>query len=249
MHRFYCPNANFKANPIVITSTTEIHHLKDVLRLKKGAKVSLFDGAGQEADGIIQSLTPLKIQVQIIATRTDPQKTLSLILACAIPKNVKFETIIEKCTEIGIDHIVPLKTQRTEIHLDGKRLEQKINRYHTVAINAAKQSQQASLPVIHPLSPLQGVLRDFLTPETLALVFCLEGNRISLFEALQKKKSSQKRILFFIGPEGDFTPQETNAALSAGCLAVSLGKNVLKVDTAAIAVTAIIRQFFSNHCA
>ena len=230
-----------------MTFASEIHHLKNVLRLKKGDKIVAFNGEGKEADGIIQSLNAGNIQVNILAVRTDPIQTLSIILACAVPKKAKFETIIEKCTELGVDHIIPLKTERTEIRLEEARLEQKLRRYRTIAINAAKQSQRKSLPAIHPFLTLQSVLREFLNSETLTFIFCLDGNRRPLKEAVKAKKSYHKRILLLIGPEGDFTRREIDAACLAGSLAVSLGENVLKVDTAAMAVTAIIRQLLGTH--
>jgi len=167
-----------------------------------------------------------------------------IILACAIPKESEFELIIERATELGADEIIPLRTKRTEMDLKGDRLAKMIARYHDVAVNAAKQSGRPRVPVIHPVTDLTVVLKSF--PErTTVFIPSLSGERKNILEAF-KAVPSPSRVAFLIGPEGDFTPQEYDLARARGCIGVSLGKTVLKVETAALVAVACARLWFRH---
>ena len=246
MHRFLCIHLNPNAPTVEINDRWEIHHLKDVLRLKVHDKVVLFDGKGSEIDGTIISLNHQGVRVRVENLQTSVKRKTSIAIACAIPKKAKFETIIEKCTELGIDEIIPLQTHRTEIKLDIDKKEKKLRRYQTVAASAAKQCQRKFLPVIYSITDFDDAIETFINHETLPLISCLTGLRQNLCDIIKKLDNPPKRILFFIGPEGDFTADEIRRAIDAGCKAVSLGPNVLKVDTAAIAVTALTQLFLSD---
>jgi len=103
MHRFYCPEADFSSKHILIIDKDELHHLRDVLRLKKGDEVYLFDGKGREASGNLLTVTSKEANVQIHSVTQFERKDPLIILACAPPKKSKFELIIEKATELGVD--------------------------------------------------------------------------------------------------------------------------------------------------
>ncbi len=249
MHRFLCPNQDFQKPRISLTNPKEIHHLKNVLRLKPQDKILIFNGQGEEGEGHIESLTPSEviISLQPQTIKREAESQIKIALACAIPKKAKFEYIIEKCTELGVDEIIPMKTARTEIHATEEIAQRKFHRYQTVGINAAKQSQRKILPVIFPITTFKDALKTLLTPATKAFIPALFGKRELLKSALSNSSSPYKRILFFIGPEGDFTPQEVDLAIEAGCTPLSLGPTTLKVDTAAITVVAFCRQFLLHN--
>ena len=120
--------------------------------------------------------------------------------------------------------------------MDKNKEKKKALRYQTVAINASKQSKRTIIPIIHPITKFSDVLKS-IDKNVAAFIPCLLGKRKKLCDVF-KTNSTYKKIVFFIGPEGDFTPQEIESALSAGCITVSLGDTVLKVDTAAISVIA-----------
>ncbi|HOW36257.1 MAG TPA: RsmE family RNA methyltransferase [Candidatus Omnitrophota bacterium] len=243
MHRFFCPQAKFDSGVAEITDKKEIHHLRDVLRLKVGDAVVIFDGKGGEADAEILSNREDLVALKINHIRGETPKALSILLACAIPKKSKFETIIEKCTELGVDEIIPLITQRTEVRLTPERALSKISRFQSIAVNAAKQSCRKTVPIIHPAMSIKEVTEKFSSEDTILFIPCLTGTRTDLKSAMQKVSKRHKQILFLIGPEGDFTPEEVSLAVKQDCLPVSLGKTVLKVDTAAITVVATAKIF------
>ena len=115
MNRFYCPHIQFEhLQTFQITDNNELHHLKNVLRLKPHQQIIVFNGEGKAATATILEVTKNSATVRIEKIHADvSQSRISIVLACAIPKKAKFETIIEKCTELNITEIVPLKTERT----------------------------------------------------------------------------------------------------------------------------------------
>ncbi len=246
MRRFYCPDIAFDDSKIIITDSKELHHLRNVLRLKRGDALTIFNRNGEEVTGHIDAIRPDKVAVTIGSLRQEKPGCPLITLACAVPKKSKFEWIIEKATELGVDEIIPLKTKRTEIELKGDRLQRKVARYQDVAINAAKQSQRLRVPIIHSVTDFTSVMKSFPAETTVFIPSLPEGGeRKNILEAF-KAVPSPSRVAFLIGPEGDFTPQEYDLAREHGCIGVSLGKTVLKVETAALAAVACAQLYYRN---
>ena len=244
MHRFHIPDADFTQSTIELTNKKEIHHFKNVLRLKKDAIIFVFNERGEEARIKILSVHDDKVIGERMSLEKNQMNGPYIILACAIPKKSKFETIIEKTTELGVDEIIPLKTNRTEIQLRDERLAKKQTRFETVALNAAKQSQRRRIPLIHPVTSFSLALEN-LSKISTVIIPSLQKDRRPIF-AIFKKISDAKKISILIGPEGDFTKEEYQLAADHGALAVSLGETVLKVETAAISSVACIKIFFES---
>jgi 16S rRNA (uracil1498-N3)-methyltransferase len=159
-------------------------------------------------------------------------------LACAMPKKSKFETIIEKATELGVDEIIPLATKRTEVILKGERAARKRQRFESVATNAAKQSRRSTIPRIHDITEFRACI-DALPKDALLIMPGLIEPRIDIAR-LFPLKEKEARLTVLIGPEGDFTPQEYAYAQQKGARIVSLGPTTLKVETAALAAVAFM---------
>src|SRR3989338_5831728 len=218
MHRFYFPDSDFNADQITLTDKQELHHLQHVLRLKVQDKIIVFNGKNKEAQGIILSLDKKKVIIKIATARHVANPLPNIILACAIPKKGKFEFILEKATELGVSEIIPLKTQRTEIHLTKERFAKKQKRFEAIVINASKQCRRPTIPQIYPLTTFEAALTN-LTQAAQVLFPCLTGERKPIFEAL-KEIDTTKAIAIIIGPEGDFTPQECTLAKNKKCIPV-----------------------------
>ena len=245
MYRFYCQDADLSKIFVEITDTHEVHHIKDVLRLKKGSLVQIFNGRSEQADVVIEQINASAIQVRVNTVRKNEESgQAKIILACAPPKKGKFEFIIEKCTELGVDEIIPLKTKRTEVIFKEDRMAGKLSRFEAVAVNAAKQSKRIKVPRISPMTPLLEVLKG-LDPEGLHLFPSLHHHPRQIAAELLKA-GKKKPVTIFIGPEGDFTPDEVELAIRYGCIPVSLGDTVLKVETAAIATVALVKFLCRN---
>ena len=227
----------------MITDPHEIHHIKDVLRLKKGSEVCVFNGKSEEALAMIEEVrdTAVRLQVRSVWQKGKDGKP-RIILACAVPKKAKFEFILEKATELGVDVLIPLKTKRTEVIFTDDKQRTKQERFQKVVQNAAKQCGRADIPRISLMTPMAEALKS-LDPQGLAVIPSLNGHNSPIREVLNLHQKPVS-VTFFIGPEGDFTPDEVALACEHGCIPVSLGPTVLKVDTAALAVLALANFYW-----
>ncbi len=243
MPRFFCLSSNVLQDKIILDDKEQVHHLRDVLRLKLKDKVSAFDDKGNVYDCLIEKLAD-KVTLLIKDKRLhSPGEKISITIACAIPKKAKFDDIVDKLTQIGVDKIIPLETRRVVVRWDRQKKALQRKRWEKIALSACRQSQRNILPVIETVKNMEEALsqtKDY----GLKLIPTLSGQRRALKEIFAKSRADN--ILIFIGPEGDFTPEEVKLALKAGCVPVTLGEFVLRVDTAAIAAVSFIR-LYENH--
>lgn len=232
MHRFFIEQKPVN-NSILISDAEQLHHIREVLRLKIGDDITVFDGAGNEYLCAIQKLDKKQALLAIKERNLSVRKPVSVTIACAIPKQTRMDDIVDKLTQLGIDVIIPMETERVIVRLDEKKKAARLLHWRKIARSAAQQSQRSSIPLVEPVSSLRDVLTrspDF----DLKLIPTLAGEKKHLREVLADARPHS--ILVLIGPEGDFTPEEVELAQSEGFLPVSLGNNVLRVDTAAIGV-------------
>jgi len=238
MQRFFTKPENISGDKIKINDITQIHHLKDVLRIKSGQCVTVCDGLGKEYYAQVGEFSAQKVILQIKESKQSPISHIAITVACAIPKNAKFDDIIDKLTQLGVDRIVPLITERVIVKLDKSKKAARQLRWQKIAQSASEQSQRPFLPIVETVQTLPEVLQKAFD---LKLIPTLGVERKSLQEALDAAKP--KSILVLIGPEGDFTDAELALAMRAGCIPVTLGDTVLRVDTAAIAVVSFIKLY------
>ena len=168
---------------------------------------------------------------------------VKITVACAIPKASKMDDIVDKLTQLGVDRIIPLETEREIIKLDKHKRIFRQARWKKIALNASRQSQRNTLPAIESIKNIKELLSQ-VDAYDLRLIPTLTGIREAFQEILTKAKA--KDILVFIGPEGDFTQEEINLAKRAGFIPVSLGDLVLRVETAAVAVASFIRIYYAD---
>ncbi|MCA9398687.1 MAG: 16S rRNA (uracil(1498)-N(3))-methyltransferase [Candidatus Omnitrophica bacterium] len=241
MNRFYTEHDISLSKVIHLTDKDEVHHIKNVLRLKPDQNIFLFNGQNIEAEAKILTINKNAIQLSIEKVQQHEVQYPLITLVCAIPKKSKFELIIEKATEAGAHDIIPVITDHSDIKV--KTLTAvKTKRYNTVALNAAKQSQRYSIPEIHAVGSLKKVVESLYSTHAL-LVAGLNGERQSILKVLPPLARSEN-IALFIGPEGDFSRDEYAFMRENSAQVVSLGQNVLKVETAAITAVAIAQAFF-----
>ena len=215
----------------------EAHHALRVLRLKRGELVAVLDGAGNEFLCSIENCSRDAVTLSVSLKNFTPPPPCSLTLLQAVPKGKIIESIIQKAVELGARRIVPLLTERVVTHLDDGSAEHKREKWQQVAIEAIKQCGAAWLPKIEtPVTPAQFLARK--ESFDLSLVGSLQKERRHPRECLQEFQAKHGRLPqsvgVWIGPEGDFTPEELDAIQAAGALPISLGRLVLRVETAAI---------------
>jgi 16S rRNA (uracil1498-N3)-methyltransferase len=237
MSRFYVPKEAVAGNKITITGD-EAHHIKDVMRLKVSDPVVAFDGTGREYTGSISRIDPKSVVVDIVQTRESAgDKTVFITLIQAIPKKDKMDHIVEKATELGVGRIVPVMTERTIVDWDDKKRAASVERWKRISLAASKQCGRLDIPAIDEVSEFLTFLKKPAT-HGLAMIAALCDDQVRLKEAINGYEG--KDIIIAIGPEGDFTQKEIDAARSQGFKVVSLGRRVLRSDTAGLAVMAIL---------
>jgi len=224
-------------------SGSESHHLKDVLRKKKGDAVFLFDGKGAEYKAEIERFTGDSVVLKVL---TKMQKSIEprikINLFQSIPKINKFDYIVEKATELGVSKIVPVVSERTQVPLikETDFANKKLTRWRKIAISAAKQSGRAVIPEITEITDFKDTIKSVcvnkISSESLSLIPWESEDKITLKEILKTANPQLSTVNLFIGPEGGFAAAEIELAKKCGILPVSLGKRILRTETAPIAV-------------
>lgn len=240
MHRFHIPPGTAKADEVQL-APEESHHAVRVLRLEVGDAVTLLDGAGVEARGEVLAADKRAVRVRVRERIVHPALPCAVTLLQALPKGRLMDSIVEKATELGAARIVPLLTEHTISRPDEDSAASKLDKWRTTALEAVKQCGNPWLPRIEP--PVR--LADFLRRNErfdLALVASLHPGARPLravFEEFQARENRRPATAsVWVGPEGDFSPQEIAALVSAGVQPITLGPLVLRCDTAAVAVLA-----------
>lgn len=236
MHSFYYPG-KITGKTATISDVGQLHHLRDVLRLNVGDEVDVFDSEGNEYSCMIEKLDKKQVALVIKAHKAAPDRKLKLTIACAVPKQSRMDEVIDKLTQLGVDSIIPLMTQRAVVNLEGSG-EARLERWRKIALNASEQSHRNTLPAIYQITSLKPVLAE-AEGYQLKLVATLAGEKKNINQVLTGLTPAS--IFVLIGPEGDFTPEEIQETIEAGFIPVSLGNAVLRVETAAIAVASYIK--------
>ena len=222
MIQFYAPD--IESNPVLPPG--ESLHCAKVLRLGSGEKIQVIDGRGHIYRCTI--LEPNQKHTLVAVDSVEPAPlpwTQELTVAVAPTKHMdRMEWMVEKLTEIGVNRIIPLLCERSE------RRELKTERLEKIAVSAMKQSLKAVLPVIEPLTPVAKAIQ--LTAQGQRYIAHCDASAPRRLLACEYAPGTSAAI--FIGPEGDFSPAEVRAALGAGFVAVSLGDNRLRTETAAV---------------
>jgi len=261
MSRFYItPDSIVDKNTIVV-SDKELHHIKDVMRLKAGDSVVAFDGQGKEFTGTIEEVTSRSLKIKIRSTKQiTTQKLPEVTLVQAIPKLDRMDYVIQKTTELGISSIIAVETARTIVHLDAAKLKHRMDRWNRIAVEASKQCGRSTIPKIEAALNFKDALKK-IDHCDLKLIACLHKDVKKLYQACHCEAlhtsdvcnlhtsdvCKAEAISILIGPEGDFTEDEVKMAIDAGCVPVSLGPNVLRTDTAPVAALSILMYEFSKQ--
>ena len=236
------------SNEEVTIGGGDAHHLAYSLRARRGDKITAVDAAGNCAVIELIDFDRDTIKARRISELRRVVADRKIILADCLPKQNRFDTIIEKATELGVDRIEPLISDRTIARPNGVREKSKLERWSRIAKEAASQCARDTIPEIGNIRELADWLKEIspLDEDTL-LLFCWESEReTTAREVLREYKNSDGgKIIVLIGPEGGFSEREVRDIKAAGGVSVTLGKTVLKTDTAAIVALAVVRYEFS----
>lgn len=252
MHRFYLPPEQCVASELSLTGP-EAHHALHVVRIKPGERVTVLDGCGTCITCEVRQRERDSIKLAVLNRDSIEPPRYRITLVQAVPKAKAFECIIQKATELGAWRIVPLTTTRTTPELHPEKHAHKLAKWQRIAIEAIKQSANPWLPKIE--SPVR--LNDFVSRDEefdLKLVAALVPNamhpRKSITQFINQRGRQPANLCVWIGPEGDFAPDELDAIIASGALPITLGPRVLRAETAAIFCLAILHNELTapDHC-
>jgi 16S rRNA (uracil1498-N3)-methyltransferase len=231
MHRCFAERSSWQIDTVVLCPH-ESEHLVTVLRAKTGDKAMVFDGHGRVAPAeVVKALTRAAHLRFTAPAEQYPRPAPSITLIQAVPKGGHMDQIVEKATELGTAIIRPILTDRTV----RRPRETQTDRWLRVAIGAAKQCGTLWVPAIHPVQSLRDALQNARANCDLILVGSLDANSQPIRHVLRESVANHpKRIGLLVGPEGDLSPEEHRLACSMGAVAVSFGRLVLRVETAAL---------------
>ena len=255
--RFYAlPSAISLDSRTVRLAADELRHLRDVLRLDTGAEVYVFDGEGREFQCVIESYARDFAGLRVIAEVPPAhfESTLELTLAVALLKGEKFDLVVQKVTELGATRIVPVITERADVRLrDAADANKRVARWQRIALEAAKQSGRARVPEVRAPQTFRSLLETFSdggqASDTSRLMFSeRDGQSLgrSLKEPVDTEDAARRQMIALVGSEGGWTDSEIVQARESGWTIVTLGGRVLRAETAAITVVALLQNLLGD---
>ena len=239
LSRFIISAQSIQGSSIVIDDARELHHLRNVLRLSPGDRVTCFDGQGAEYVGTIQQILRRSATISIEQSLTRSEERPAMRLLAAVPKGERFEWLVQKATELGVQRISPLLTRHGVLRPVGGQAKAKCERWRRVAQEAAKQCGRSRLPTIDELQPFEQAI-DAIAQIPLILMPTLVVSAVALSEVLNAQPVASE-VAVLIGPEGDFSLDEVTYAQTRGARPVSLGRLTLRSETAALVTVTVVR--------
>jgi 16S rRNA (uracil1498-N3)-methyltransferase len=244
-NQFYCPRIDRETSRVVLEGA-EHHHLAKVARVGADETVWLFDAGGSRYRARVETVEKGRAVLELLERAAPEEPRLKLVLAQALLPTKKIELILQKASELGISGFIPVETVRS-LKSPGDRSGRKTERWARIAREAVKQSKGTAAPAVSP--PRR--LKDLLTGPAVGLrIFLSERGgkplRILLLEGGEGGKRVPSSMIVFVGPEGGWTEAEEKSLREAGCEAISLGRRVLKAETAAVAAVAMILHFWKE---
>jgi 16S rRNA (uracil1498-N3)-methyltransferase len=218
-----------------------LRYVKSILRMKKGDHLILFDGAGWEYETVIKNFSAHGINVEILRKNRIQNDAPRITLFQALPKTNKMDSIIPKATELGVHRIIPFRSARSVPQLTADKARAKVTRWRSIATEAARQCGRADIPEVNDFLSFEEMLA-FAGGGALKIIFWEEESERGIKKILRDNRYEGARdVSVIVGPEGGFSKEEVDTAVRSGFISVSLGKNILKVETAAVAILYIIQ--------
>ena len=239
MHRFFAEPGQIGEKEIVITGA-DVNHIRNVLRMRTGEEVLIADGRGAEYRCKLTDLGENEVRAQILWKLDGNAELASAVtLFQGLPKSDKMDLIVQKCVELGVDRIVPVSTKRAVVKLDAKKEETRLKRWNTISESAAKQSGRGVIPEVSGVMSFEKALEEAKKLEVLLIPYERAEHMAETRRVMGEIRPGQS-VGVFIGPEGGFEESEVEEAVAAGARAITLGRRILRTETAGLAVMAML---------
>ena len=243
--RFYAPSEAFNSHSRTVKlEADEARHLREVLRLKPGDEVFVFDGEGKEFRCTVETsrreAAILNVLTEVSPAR--PESPFELTLAVALLKSDKFDLVVQKTTELGVARLIPVMTKLADVKLkDGADSKKRLTRWRRIALEAAKQSGRALIPkIVEPTS-----FAELIESEVSSVNVLFSEREGESWNSLNQPVA-QNSLTAMVGSEGGWTDDELEAAKTAGWKVITFGGRTLRAETAAIAVATLLQHKFGD---
>ena len=235
MSRFFVPKENIKDDKILIIGE-DVSHITKVLRLGIGDEITCCDGAGNDYVVSIEEADKKQVTCKVISkTKAETEPNISVTLIQGVPKASKMDYIIQKTTELGISKIYPCSLARCVSKVEN---DKKVDRWQKIAVEASKQSGRGVVPIVESPISLKDAIQVLKGADIAFVPY--ECQEESYLKPVLTAKADVKSVAFIIGPEGGFDKQEITQIEDAGIPVVTLGKRILRTETAGEAVLSMI---------
>ena len=239
MHHFFVTPQQISGDKIRIEGG-DVNHMKNVLRMKLHEKAEISDGESRtylcEGEAYEEDVAVLHILEEMEA---DTEPASKLYLFQGLPKSDKMELIVQKAVELGVYQVIPVAMKRSVVRLDDKKAAKKADRWNSIAESAAKQAGRSRIPEVTMPFSYKEALKMAEELDVTLLPYELAGGMEVTREVIRQIKSGQS-VGIFIGPEGGFEPEEVDAAVSMGAKVITLGRRILRTETAGLATLAVL---------
>ncbi|HUU51213.1 MAG TPA: 16S rRNA (uracil(1498)-N(3))-methyltransferase [Nitrospinota bacterium] len=244
MHRFFIKPENIKRNTITL-SNEDVTRIRRVLRCKKGDCIKVLDGKGGEYLVQIEKIDPNIVKGRILErTFIKNIPDVSVVMGQGIPKGSKMDLIVQKATELGVDKIIPLITERTVVKINNQSSYKKIERWRRIAKGSSEQSCRSFVPEISHVMDLYHFFSKYRDADT-KLILWEEEKNIRFRDRL-RNIDKIKELILVIGPEGGFSKKEIKRAEDEGFVSVGLGFSILRTETAPLVTLSVIQYILGN---
>ena len=239
MHRFFAEPGNIGEKEIIITGA-DVNHIRNVLRMRADEEVLIADGRGAEYRCKLTDIGENEVRVQILwKLDGNAELTSAVTLFQGLPKSDKMDLIVQKCVELGVDRIVPVSTKRAVVKLDAKKEQTRLKRWNTISESAAKQSGRGVIPEVSGVMSFGKALEEAKKLDVLLIPYERAEHMAETRRVMGEIRPGQS-VGIFIGPEGGFEESEVEEAVAAGAKAITLGKRILRTETAGLAVMSML---------
>ena len=230
MQRYFVDNKNLNLNQ------KDIHHIKNVMRMKIGDLIEIINEEKLYICKIIE-ITKEDIKLKIIEEKNDNNELKKHItIAFSITKEEKIDLILQKCTELGVKEFIPLELSRCNVKIDKNKELKKIERWQTICKEASEQSKRNLIPIVNKIHKLKDIINlDY----DLKIVCSVNQDAININNMLHNNPNCDK-IIFVIGPEGGISLEEERLLIENGFIPTSLGKRILRTETTPIVISSIL---------
>ena len=248
MYHFFVEPETVGEKEIVITNG-DVNHIRNVLRMRPGEQIRISDGQGRDYLCEIRQIGAEAVTAGILETETvETELPARVILFQGLPKSDKMELIIQKCVELGVAKVVPVVTARTIVKLDPKKEERRRERWQAIAESAAKQSGRSIIPEVAPVLRWEEALSQAAACDLPLIPYELEEGMRGTAMAMQELRPGIT-VAVMIGPEGGFEAKEIGEAVACGLRPVSLGRRILRTETAGLMILSVIGYLLESRAA